>query len=169
MSRLSIVAGAWLPRCLLYLAGGPPIEIPGHLDLTIRYPPAGLSQNKGSWKWRAKRIRDYRAACCAVATTAMRGEGVPPYPEPGHWARAVLSIEIYMPDRRGRDTLNIVQDLKPAIDGVCARPVQGQALGTTAGLLPDDNWTCLSIGSIETRVDRDNPRVLLRFERREPV
>ena len=61
---------------------------------------------------------------------------------------ALMHYRFYFPDRRRRDLANAVHSCKPYIDGI-----------VDAGVIEDDDWTHLSIGSVRGYVDRENPRV----------
>jgi crossover junction endodeoxyribonuclease RusA len=55
---------------------------------------------------------------------------------------------------RKRDLFNASAAMKAAIDGVI-----------DAGLLPDDDWKCLEGGRMTGGLDRENPRVIMTFDR----
>ena len=113
------------------------------MSVTIRLslPPKGLhAHNKGSWKSKAGPTRRYREEAFVVALGSKRK----------FKRRAVLSIDFYWPDLRRRDSLTAAQGLKPAIDGL-----------VDAKMIRDDNWQALSIGHIESHLDREKPRVEL--------
>jgi hypothetical protein len=93
---------------------------------------------KGHWRTKAAATKKLRHIACLLC---------PPRP---NLERATLDMRFYMPDKRGRDLLNMSQTMKPAIDGLVDK-----------GLLKDDNWQLMHIGSITAEVDRLHPRVEL--------
>ncbi len=109
------------------------------LVLTLPLPPPELHAHaKGHWRAKAKATKTCRTRA-HVETLARQ------------WPRfrgVILSINFYFPDMRHRDTLNVVQGVKPYIDGI-----------VDAGVFPGDHWVVLSIGHIRSHLDRDNPRV----------
>jgi len=70
------------------------------------------------------------------------------------WNKAVVDYQFCLANARRRDTANLIQSQKPAIDGV-----------VDAGLIVDDDWKHLEIGSVKCEVDRKNPRVVLTFRK----
>lgn len=84
-----------------------------------------------AWDWRAMSQRVFGPTCPA-------------------WKTATLSVTFAMPDRRRRDLLNMLQSLKPVIDGA-----------VDAGIIVDDHWEVLQLGHCDVTVDRKNPHILL--------
>jgi len=70
------------------------------------------------------------------------------------WDKAVVDYQFCLATARRRDTANLIQSQKPAIDGV-----------VDAGIIADDDWKHLEIGSVKCEVDRKNPRVVLTFRK----
>lgn len=66
---------------------------------------------------------------------------------------AEIQLSFYIPDARHRDTLNMAQSLKPAIDALVDQ-----------GILKGDEWNILRIGRMHVEIDRLNPRVEIRIE-----
>jgi Holliday junction resolvase RusA-like endonuclease len=100
----------------------------GSLSLVVPFPSAKLhAHNKGHWRSKVAAIKAIRRS---VAIVIQQAEGFKPKP----WPFARLTITFMVPDRRRRDTLNMMQSLKPVIDGV-----------VDAGLIADDNWQTLCI------------------------
>ena len=62
--------------------------------------------------------------------------------------RCLISYRFYVPDKRRRDEANMIQACKPFIDGI-----------VDAKLISGDHWEVLSIIGVETKVDRERPRV----------
>lgn len=114
------------------------------IKITLGLPPACLhAHNTGSWRSKAGPIKAYRQESALLTRQAMRKKrGSYPY------ENAELSIDFYFPNLKRRDTLNAVQGLKPAIDGL-----------SDAGLIVDDDWKHLTIGYIRSYLHRENPRV----------
>lgn len=83
--------------------------------LTLPWPPAALSPNaRTHYMVKARAVRGYRqdAFVMACATRV----------ESQDWralsAPVALLVTFYAPDRRARDTDNLIASLKPAIDGI---------------------------------------------------
>jgi Holliday junction resolvase RusA-like endonuclease len=114
--------------------------------VTLPLPAAALhAHNSGNWRSKAVPTKSYRAEAALLAKETMRKvRGSYPYDT------AELSVDFYWPNLRRRDTLNAVQGLKPAIDGLC-----------DARLIKDDDWQRLKVGYIRSHLDRENPRVCL--------
>jgi Holliday junction resolvase RusA-like endonuclease len=114
--------------------------------ITLALPPTTLhAHNRGNWRSKAAPTRAYREEAALLAKQEMRRKrGSYPF------EKAELGIDIYFPNLRRRDTLNVVQGLKPAIDGL-----------VDARLIDDDDWQRLKIGYIRSYLDKDNPRVCL--------
>jgi Holliday junction resolvase RusA-like endonuclease len=114
--------------------------------ITLPLPPAALhAHNSGNWRSKAAPTRAYRQEAALLAKQEMRKERSS-YP----YEKGELSIDFHFPNLRRRDTLNAVQGLKPAIDGL-----------VDAGIILDDDWQRLTIGHIRSYLDKDNPRVCL--------
>jgi|TARA_Y100000034_G_C6572026_1_gene247961 Holliday junction resolvase RusA-like endonuclease len=120
------------------------------ISVTLALPPVALhAHNTGGWRSKAGPTKAYREESALLTQQAMRKKrGSYPY------ENAELSIDFYFPNLKRRDTLNAVQGLKPAIDGL-----------SDAGLIVDDDWKHLSIGNIRSYLDRENPRVCLKITR----
>ena len=116
--------------------------------IDLPYPPRALhAHNTGHWRQKAAPTKAYRAIAKLLTRKAMGRTR-------RKWDRARLSILIRFPDRRRRDILNVCHSLKPAIDGL-----------VDAGLLLDDNWQVLSIGTIHGIVSKGCPGITLTIER----
>jgi hypothetical protein len=70
------------------------------------------------------------------------------------WEKATIKAKFYHAQKRRRDSLNFMSSLKSAIDGV-----------VDAGLLKDDDSTCLTPLPPTFEIDKENPRVELLFTR----
>lgn len=112
--------------------------------IELRLPDASLNAHaKGHWRSKAKATANARFAAHAVAASTIRR---------GHAAfgSCVLNLTFHLPDNRRRDAINLAQSMKPSIDGM-----------VDAGVMRDDSWQCMSIGSIVCKIDRENPRVTI--------
>ena len=126
------------------------------VSITLPLPPAALHAHaKGHWRDKTTATRRYREEAYFLALIAMKEScGEIPKAEANEPARGRLSVAFYWPDNRRRDTLNAIQGLKPAVDGI-----------VDAGVLSDDSWQVLQIGEITAQIDRDKPRVEINVER----
>lgn len=123
-----------------------PGRVVATVEIDLPLPGKSLHAHaKGSWRAKAKPVRDAKR----TATWATRAvwDGTP-------WERAEVDYLFRVPDNQVRDAANLVASCKAYIDGVVA-----------AGLLVDDRWQALSIGTIECVIDRDAPGVTLLFRR----
>jgi hypothetical protein len=66
-------------------------------------------------------------------------------------SRAVVHYQFELPDNKRRDAANLVHACKAAIDGI-----------VDSGLIPDDCWQVLTIGSVSCGVVKPG-RVVLTF------
>ena len=121
------------------------------IQITIDLPDPKLWANRNS-HWRAKGpiAKAYRQAANIAMSLEMVKRCIPV----GEWECASLSMEFLFKDKRRRDVFNAAQAMKAAIDGCI-----------DAGLLPDDDWKHLTGGSLYGDVDRENPRVIMSFQR----
>lgn len=122
---------------------------PVMVEIVLPLPsPALHAHAKGGWRSKTKPT--------AAAREEARLMALPHRSKAPQFAGgAVLSVDFYFANMRRRDLGNAFQSLKPAIDGI-----------VDSGLLPDDNWQVLEVGHIRGRLDRGNPRVVLRLEAR---
>jgi crossover junction endodeoxyribonuclease RusA len=113
--------------------------------ITIILPPINPklhAHNTGHWRTKAQHVSHLKALA-RIATIAETRE---------RWERATVEYRFFVPDLVRRDEANMIHSQKAAIDGV-----------VKAGLIPDDDWTRLHIAGVFVAVDRENPRVELRF------
>jgi crossover junction endodeoxyribonuclease RusA len=80
--------------------------------VTLPWPPKELSPNSSlHWAKKAKKKKEYRTACWALALEAKLiapdGEGKIP-----------IEITFYPPDKRHRDADNMVASIKSGLDGL---------------------------------------------------
>lgn len=115
-------------------------------QFTVRLPlPSAKlsSHNNGHWKSKAPAVRKYREQ----ALMTVKQSGVWP-----KFKRARVHYLFALPDRKRRDAANLVHGCKAAIDGI-----------VDSGLIPDDCWEYLEIGSVVCVVRRPS-EVVLTFE-----
>ena len=113
--------------------------------LTLPLPPPALHAHaKGGWHGKSGPTKKYRMDAYLLASGRKYVT---------RFERARLSIAFFWPNFIRRDTLNAVHSIKPAIDGI-----------VDAGWIMDDDWQHMEIGSINSAVDRENPRVELTIE-----
>jgi hypothetical protein len=105
------------------------------------------SHNKGHWGAKLVAVKELKELAEALTMQWFAAQG-----RRQKWPAAFVSYRFFVPDLRRRDTANMIQSTKPAIDGVVA-----------AGLIPDDDWKHLRIKDVEVKLDRKNPRVVLVF------
>ena len=71
-----------------------------------------------------------------------------------HYPRIVgkccICYEIYVPDNRKRDTVNILQACKPYVDGI-----------VSSGLVEDDCWQKMVVYNVEVAIDAEDPRIVI--------
>ena len=115
------------------------------MSVTIRLPwiSAKLNaHNKGHWRSKLAPTKKLRQI---AALEASKHTGV-------SFTSARVVYTFYVPDNLRRDTANMIQSLKPAIDGI-----------VDSGLLSGDHWQVLDIAGINVEIDRLDPRVELTF------
>jgi len=61
-----------------------------------------------------------------------------------------ICYEIYVPDNRRRDTVNILQACKPYVDGI-----------VSSGLVEDDCWQKMVLYNVDVAIDKEDPRVVI--------
>lgn len=121
------------------------------VTVIVPFPSSKLSaHNKGHWRSKATPVRQYRFQAKMATLEATGGIDQPTEPI----ENAAVVYRFFVPDNRRRDEANMVQMVKPAIDGV-----------VDAGLIVDDCWQHLTIAGVEVAIDRDRPRVELIFSR----
>lgn len=124
-------------------------EVNARLDgdtftLTLGFPPAKIMaaltpHAKGHWRGKAAATSSLRArVAAAIHMTAPRHA----------WDKAAITYRFFFPDNIRRDEANMVQRMKPVVDGL----VDG-------GLIVGDHWQVLSTGAVESAVDKTNPRI----------
>ena len=119
------------------------------IKIELPLPHARLWSNRNThWRVKAPLIKKYRY----LAYRAMNFE-MARLNETG-WQRGKLSMNFFFKDRRRRDVYNAAQAMKAGIDGCI-----------DAGILPDDDWQHLEGGGLTGSVDKENPGVIMIFDR----
>lgn len=115
----------------------------GSFLLTMDFPsPAWMAaltpHAEGHWRGKAKVTAALRRDA-ALAASDLRTET---------WLPASIVYRFYFPDRIRRDEANMVQRMKPVIDGL-----------VDAGVIHGDHWMALSTEGIHSAMDKDRPRI----------
>lgn len=112
------------------------------MRITLPLPSKALhAHTSGHWRAKAAATRTARELACAFGLQS-RGRG----DRCDYFVR--VSYQFFVPDMRVRDTVNLLQGMKPAIDGL-----------VDAGCIYRDDWRWLQVLEIGVTVDRENPRV----------
>jgi len=115
--------------------------------ITLDIPPVH-AHNNGHWRARSAKVKACRAEAKRLALLM----------EIPRMEQATVFYRFFFPDRRVRDEANYIHACKPAMDGI-----------VDAGVIPDDRWVFLGTAGASSEVDRDNPRVEIVLEEREPT
>ena len=122
--------------------------LPETVTVELSLPSRVLSPNaRCHWSVKAKARSAQREEARWVARSAVRL--VKPL-----WASAHITVTPYYPDRRRRDTDNLLSALKAAIDGI-----------VDEGILADDDRVTYTLNA--ARVDKLRPRVVLEITKQE--
>lgn len=106
------------------------------------------AHNKGHWRTKSAPTKQAREIAFAIAQRAII-EGV------AHInTKASIQYRFFVPDNRRRDSANMVQACKPALDGI-----------VDSGLITGDHWQVLKDLGSEVAIDKANPRVEITIER----
>lgn len=119
------------------------------LVVCITYPApewmAALNPHaKGDWRGKTAPTKWLRSEVASVC----RQPNVP------RFERARVTYRFFFPRKGGTDEANMIQRMKPAIDGI-----------VDAGVIPDDNWGVLSTAGVESCKDAANPRIEIVIQR----
>lgn len=146
------------------MTGAPPVTKPAALiatrptifavlddgvRLVISYPSPewmrGLTPHaEGDWRNKAAPTKWLRREVASVCSQP----GVPKFD------RASVTYRFFWPRNGTGDEANMIQRMKPAIDGM-----------KDAGVIVDDNWSRLSTKAVESVKDAENPRIEILVER----
>jgi len=120
------------------------------VQITLDIPPKELWANRNChWRAKAPVAKNARLVACQAMTDEMERMGTST-----KWKKASLSMQFLFKDMRRRDVYNAAQAMKASIDGC-----------VDAGLVPDDDWQHLEGGGLMAGLDRENPRVIMSFQR----
>ena len=112
------------------------------MAVVIELPPINAklhAHNKGHWRTKAGPTTALRFLAAGLTAVQMMEQRI----RRGQWTTAVVDYAFIVPDRRRRDVVNMMQSQKAAIDGV-----------VSAGLIPDDDWQHLTVGTIIVMVSK---------------
>lgn len=113
------------------------------VTITLPLPPGEMSGHaKGHWRAKATPTKQMRRDAHVEALHQTQGQV--------KYAKATVSLAFFLGSNRRRDILNLANGCKPIIDGL-----------VDAGLIPDDDWKVMKIGSITCELDKDAARVEL--------
>lgn len=87
------------------------------------------AHTNGHWRDKAKATKEMRF----LAKLLAMHKGNQPIK-----GKAVVDYQFFVPDRRRRDTMNLVQSCKPMVDGV-----------VDSKMIPGDHWEVLRIGRVD--------------------
>lgn len=112
--------------------------------ITLPPPDSRLhAHNTGHWRDKASAVKSLRAYAYVIGKAAKSKT----------FNRARIKYRFFVGDNRRRDSANLIQSQKPAIDGL-----------VDAGVIRDDCWQALRIVGVDVVIDRDKPRVELVIE-----
>ncbi len=98
---------------------------------------------KGNWRGKSKPTQEARTLAKFICIDMINAKAIRPIAGP-----VLISYAIFVPDNRPRDTCNILQSLKPSIDGI-----------VDSGLVEGDSWQQMRVYNVSVAIDRKNPRV----------
>ena len=114
------------------------------MKIELPYPSHELhAHNNGNWRHKSKPTQAARTLAKFICLDMINRNEIRPIA-----GRVLISYAIFVPDNRPRDTCNILQALKPSIDGV-----------VDSGLVEGDNWQAMTVYKVAVQIDRKNPRV----------
>ena len=116
------------------------------MKLTLPFPNmAKLNAHaKGNAHWgKSKATSAARSQALYICVDLMNRKQVHPIA-----GQVLISYAIYVPNDRPRDTCNILQALKPTIDGI-----------VDSGLVEGDSWQQMKLYNVSVEIDKKNPRV----------
>ena len=70
----------------------------------------------------------------------------------------LVSYEFFVPNNLRRDTCNMLQAMKPTIDGI-----------VESGLIAGDSWQQMRLYNVSVSIDKHNPRVEIRISAADPA
>jgi len=114
------------------------------MRLEFPFPSSDLHAHaKGNWQFKYKPTQAARQLAKFICLDMINRNEARPIA-----GKVLISYAIYVPDNRPRDTCNILQSLKPTIDGI-----------VDSKLIEGDNWQVMTVYNVSVEIDRKNPRV----------
>lgn len=117
------------------------------IEIELPFPSGVHSHNKGHWSAKTGPVKAMREHACVLGRQAVA--------EHGRLLGPVrMSYQIFVPDNRRRDVVNMLQQCKPFLDGI-----------VDSGLIEGDHWQICSVGSVVVYRSKGKSMVVLRFEK----
>ena len=114
------------------------------MKIELPYPSSELhAHNSGNWRNKSKPTQAARTRAKFICLDMLYRNEIRPIS-----GKVLISYAIFVPDNRVRDTVNILQAMKPSIDGV-----------VDSGLVEGDSWQQMTLYNVSVQIDRKNPRV----------
>jgi hypothetical protein len=115
------------------------------IKIALPFPLATHSHNKGHWRAKAGPIKAMREHACLLGRQAVAEHGkiVGPFE---------MSYTIHVPDMRRRDTVNMLQQCKPYLDGI-----------VDSDLIEGDHWAVCQLSEVNVFHDKGISHVVLEF------
>ncbi len=115
------------------------------IKIALPFPLATHSHNKGHWRAKAGPIKAMREHACLLGRQAVAEHGkiVGPFE---------MSYTIHVPDMRRRDTVNMLQQCKPYLDGI-----------VDSDLIEGDHWAVCQLNEVNVFHDKGISQVVLEF------
>lgn len=115
------------------------------ITIELPFPSAVHSHNKGHWRAKAGPTKSMREHACLLGRQAVATHG-----------RIVgafsMTYLIHVPDKRRRDTVNMLQQCKPYLDGI-----------VDSGLIEGDHWQICRLESVYVFCTPKGSGVVLAF------
>ena len=112
------------------------------ITITLPLPDYKMSGHaKGNWWSKAELTKRMRRDANVEALHQTQGKMKMS-------GKATVSLVFYLRTKGRRDLLNMATGCKAYIDGI-----------VDAGIITDDDWKVLSVGTIRAELDREHPRV----------
>ena len=115
------------------------------IKIALPFPLATHSHNKGHWRAKAGPIKAMREHACLLGRQAVAGYGK-------IVGAFEMSYAIYVPDMRRRDTVNMLQQCKPYLDGI-----------VDSGLIEGDHWAVCQLNEVNVFHDKGISAVVFEF------
>ena len=115
------------------------------ITIELPFPSAVHSHNKGHWRAKAGPTKAMRQHACLLGCQAIATHG-----------RIVgsfsMAYTLHVPDKRRRDTVNMLQQCKPYLDGI-----------VDSGLIEGDHWQICRVERVDVFCDPGVSGVTLQF------